>query len=98
MAAAFVLTGHVKHLAAWTRDRPEEGARWATGAYRPLCGERLRSPVDTYHPDFDYEDPRYARRAARLPLCKRCTKTLNELATAAVDAVFADPREWPVKS
>ena len=80
---AFALTHHVKHLTAWTRDHPEAGRSWASGWYRPICGERLRSAVDTYFPDVDYEDPRYARRAARLPLCKRCVKVLAELVESA---------------
>lgn len=75
---AYVVSNHVKHLAAWTRDRANENG-WATGAYRPLCGERLRHPQDTCFVHSKYEDPRLKRRAARVPLCKRCERVLAEL-------------------
>ena len=84
MNAAFVLTKSVKHLAAWTRDRDNERG-WATGSWRPICGGKLRSPLDTYWlgNNEQWEDERARSRQQRLPLCLLCQKALGDLNDAA---------------
>jgi hypothetical protein len=80
MSAAFVLTKDVKHLAAWTQDR-EQSDGYTRGAYRPLCGGKVRGPMATCWTGASahYEDQARLARADRLPLCKHCAKTLAGL-------------------
>jgi hypothetical protein len=80
MSTAFVLTKDVKHLAAWTQHR-EQSDGYTRGAYRPICGGKVRTPNATCWVGAAgrYEDPARLARADRLPLCKRCAKTLAEL-------------------
>ncbi|NUP32903.1 MAG: hypothetical protein HOU01_14440, partial [Streptomycetaceae bacterium] len=76
---AFVLTKDVKHLASWTQDRKQD--EYTRGAYRPICGGKVRGPMATCWTGraAQYEDPARLARAERLPLCKHCAKTLVEL-------------------
>jgi hypothetical protein len=81
-AVAFVVTQDVRHLAAWTQDSPrnQDSHIGTTGAYRPLCGERVRDwRANCYGPDFPYEDTTIVRRAMARPVCRDCLKTLATL-------------------
>jgi hypothetical protein len=80
--AVFVVTQDVRHLAAWTQDSPRHQTSdvGTTGAWRPLCGERVRDWTATcYGPDFPYRDTTIVRRAMSRPVCRPCLKTLASL-------------------
>ena len=84
MSAAYVLTKDVKHLAAWTQDRQQDG--YTRGSYRPICGGKVRDAMSTCWPESRYEDPAVVARAARLPVCRLCATTLAHLNRIAEDA------------
>lgn len=78
MTAAFVLTRHVKHIGSWTQHSQQLDS-WRSGAVRPICGGNVLGWGHTYYPTVRYEDERIAARAARLPVCKPCIRTLRGL-------------------
>ena len=84
MSAAYVLTKDVKHLATWTQDREQFGG-WARGDYRPICGGKVRNPMETFFipSGYQYEDSKFVARAERLPVCRLCAKVLVALNEAA---------------